>query len=142
MNLRYDLLSSQHFLSASLQKAVAVSQLWTLPLKTPQLRAGSIDAVRGVFRYSAHRTAGDGIDKTHRRMICTADSSTKWGLFWLMNIELLLSSSKLYPALPMCLVVRGRAADVLLVNPLIPVWWTSVLPTGLCWSPNGWYRAI
>lgn len=109
----------------------------------PQMKAGSIDAVRGVCRYGGHKTAGDGIDKTHRRMICTADSSTKWGLFWLMNIELLLSSSKLYPALQMCLVVRGWAADgVLLVNPLIPVWWTSVLPTGLCWSPNGWYHTM
>lgn len=55
--------------------------------------------------------AGDGIDKTRGQRICTAGSSTKWGLFWLINIELLLSNSKLYPALRMSIFARGWAAD-------------------------------
>ena len=89
------------------QEAVVVSQLWTLAMKMPRLRAGSVDALRGVSRYSIHETVGDGIDKSRGQMICTAGSSTKWGLFWLMNIELLLSNSKLYPALQMSIFVRG-----------------------------------
>lgn len=60
----------------------------------PQLRAGSVAA----FEAQRSWTVSDRIDKTCGWVICTAgSSSTKWGLFWLMNIELLLSNSKLCP---------------------------------------------
>lgn len=76
-------------------------------MKKPWLRAGSVDALLSVSRYSIHETVGDEIDKTCGQMVCSARSSTKWGLFWLMTIELLLSNSKLYLALQMGIFMRG-----------------------------------
>lgn len=94
-----------------------------------------------VSRYSSHEAADDGAVRTHRQVICSAGSSTKWGLFWWMTIELLLPNSKLYPALPMSILVRGWAADGGTACELLTVFVMSVLQTGLCWSPNSWCHA-
>lgn len=83
---------------------VAGSQLWALAVKVPQLRAGSAAA----FEAQVPGTVSDRTDKTRGWVICTAgSSSTRWGLLWLMNIEPLLSYSKLCRALQMSISARG-----------------------------------
>lgn len=109
------------------QKVAAASELWTLAL-TPPAEGWDIDASRGVSRCSLHQAAGDGIDKTHRQMICTANSSAEWGLFWLMNIELPLSNSKLNPALQTSIFGRGWAADCWWIHQFLSGWWVFSKP--------------
>lgn len=99
-NLRWNLLSFQHFLFALLTIPSLGLWLW----KRPGWGLGVL----------MHCAVSPGTAFTEQRvmwaMICTAGSGTKSGLFWLMNIEL-LSNSKLYPALQVSLSARGWAAD-------------------------------
>lgn len=103
-NSRLNLLSFQHFLFELLKKGLQVPSFGLWLCECPSCRLGVL--VRSGL--SVPGTVSDGIDKTRGWVICAAgSSSTKWGLFWLMNVELFLSNSTLCPALQMSILARG-----------------------------------